>query len=390
MPNIVLKSDSSIFKLKNCKCFFDSRDVCLYPVILEREAFFIRISQKNSKVIIKLEKATKPKITESLKLYMLDFAKRTANSLNAEIVHHNLNITKATDYRLYERYEITTQSINRADWINSLCKYKNINVEIGMGSGEFITDQANRNKNESFIGIEVLNNDFHTALRRFEAANLCNIKAIYYDARAILDRFEGNSVKTVYINFPEPWFKTKRIKHSVLTQKSAKEIEYMLRVNGKLVIITDNYPYAVAAANIVESSTNLIKSKKYSILISREKVKTKYEKKWIKYNRTIYRLEYRKSKESRAKKPIRIVFPIKINPKDTLSKDHLFKILNRYTDRYGKAIVELAGGYSKNPQHIFFSFSKENRIDLLPQSNFVINRDFAKAIELVCDPKQCF
>ena len=185
-----------------------------------------------------------------------------------------------------------------------------------MGSGEFITEEALKNKNESFIGVEILNSDFYIALRRFNSANLNNAKAVYYDARAILNRFKPNSIKRVYLNFPEPWFKQKKIKHSVLTQKTAKKIETLLEVGGEFVIMTDNYPFAVSSALIIEQSTLLKSSFKHSMFLSDTSIKTKYEKKWKNYKRTIYKLVYKKHfKQEKSYKNI-IHFPIKIKEMD--------------------------------------------------------------------------
>ncbi len=380
MPNIVLKTNGNISYIEDYNWFYNDKNAVLYPVELEKEAFFIRMTQKADKLVIKLEKATKPKITNRLKLYMLEFAEDMEKKTSGTIIHHNLNATQNIDYNLYDKYEITPQSVNSVDWINSLCSNEQVSVEIGMGAGEFLTEEALKKPSECFVGIEVLNNEFHTALRRFERAGLNNVKAIYYDVRALLSRFKPDSLETVYINFPEPWFRIKRIKHSVLTQKTVKEMEKSLRKNGKLIIVTDNYPFAVAASNIIEYSTDLEQVYRYPIMISRKNIRTKYEKKWIKYERTIYRLEYAKKRKSEGCAPIQMDFPIKIKREGVINNEYVFKVLNIYKNRHKKQIMEAAAGYAKNPQHIFFSYENGNYIEILPQSNFIINEDFIKSV----------
>ncbi len=381
MPNAVLKTDKNIFDIKELSVFFQSGSVLLHPVKLEKEAFFLRLYQNTDRIIIKLEKATMPKITSGLKSYMMDFVLRLEKKLNGQIVYHNLNISSETDYSLFDKYEITPKVINQAEYINSLCLYGDISLEIGMGGGEFLTDKASNNKNESFIGVEILNTDFIKALRRFKNAGLDNIKAIFYDVRAVLERFKLNSIKNVYLNFPEPWFKYKKIKHSVLTKKTAKEIENILRPGGIFTILTDNYPFALSSAAIIESSTMLKNGQKYPFEITKENIKTKYEKKWLRYDRTIYKLQYKKNLPSVKERQTTIQPVLKLPEKSVITKDYVFKILNIYS-KDDKSIAEVAIGYSKNPQHIFFGLNSDGTLYSIPQSNFVINRDFIIAAAL--------
>ena len=382
MPNAVLTVNKHISEICDIDFFVSKKGIYLYPVDLEKEAFFLKLIQNDKRLVIKLDKSTMPKITSSLKDFMLRFAEDLALKLNGNIEHHNLNINRKTDYSLFDNYEIKTQAINKTSWVNELCNKDRLNLEIGMGSGEFLTNEAKTRKNECFIGVEVLNNDFYIALRRFNNAKLDNIKAVYYDARAILDKFESNSIDNIYLNFPEPWFRAKRLKHSILTARVAKKIERILKVGGRFNILTDNHPFALSSCVMLENSTKLKSLFNRPYIITNENIKTKYEKKWIKYQRTIYKLVYTKDKKSEPIKPISLRFPIKIKNLNSLVKDgYVFKVLGLYKNTKGQQIVELTLGYGKNPQHIFFSF-KDGYIDILPQSNFIVNHDFLNALAI--------
>ncbi len=381
MPNIVIETNRKIGLLSNRRdIFFDSKGRFMHPVSIDTEKFIIKAYQKQNGVVLKLEKATKPKITSNLKKYMIKFAETISRDLNGKIKYSNLNSKKDTDYSLYDKYEITTDMINSAPYINSLFKNKNISVEIGMGSGEFITDKAIKNPNVCFVGFEILNQDFHIALNRFKNNHLENVKSIFYDAKLSLERFRENSLNTVYLNFPEPWYKIKKIKHSVLTRKTAKIIESILAVNGTFIIMTDNYPYAVAASTIISNSTKLQNKNKYHIIINHDNIKTKYEKKWIKYQRTIYKLEYKKNRATKHNEQRKITYPVSINLKNKMKDNLIFKILDIYKNGYDEKIIEIVLGDSKNTQRVFFSLNNNNEINILPQSKFIENSDFIKSI----------
>jgi tRNA (guanine-N7-)-methyltransferase len=381
MPNVVLKTDKKISELSNID-FFYGRGIYLYPVKLDTESFFLRIYENKGGVTVKLEKATMPKITSNLKQFMLQFSKNLAEALSGEIIHHNLNATKNTDYKLFDKYELKTNAINSVDWINDLCTKDKVNLEIGMGSGEFLTDMAARYKDECFLGVEVLNSDFYVALRRFALSGLDNTRAIFYDARAVFDKIKPNSLKNVYLNFPEPWYKKKKLKHSILTKKTAKQIENILGIGSKFSIITDNHPFAVSSSVILESSTGLLSINRHPIIITNENIKTKYEKKWIKYKRTIYRLDYKKVKSDNARKVSSIKFPLQLNLKNTISDKYVFKVLGLYENNKKEKIIELTLGSSINPQHGYFAFYSNQYVDILPQSNFIANEDFINALKL--------
>ncbi len=378
MPNAVIRARKPISR----DGFFENaRGVLLKPLKTGGQHIFLRINTSSDRIVVKLEKSTQPKITNSLKMSILEFCIGLAEETGGEIVHHNLHPSGEFDESLYTRYEITTRRINKSDWINSIVKAKELSVEIGMGRGEFLSHMAKKYPSEHFIGIEISNSDFHTALRRFRKEGISNVSVIYYDAKAVLGNFKPNSLKAVYLNFPEPWFKKKRMKHSILTAKTAKEIESALKPEGRFVILTDNYPFAVSSATILSQLTRLKSSSKHCITINPTPIQTRFERRWIKRNRTIYRLEFVKQAPSEDVAPFKLSFPIPLPENNLITDRYIFKTLNIYRSPEGEAIAEVAVGCSLSPQHVFFRL-KENKLQLLPQSNFVVNRDFVEAVRL--------
>ncbi len=379
MPNAVIEAKKP---LDRKGFFFNDKGVLLKPLSVDGQHIFFRISTSRNRIIIKLEKSTHPKITNTIKLSMLDFARWVAKQTDGTIIHHNLKPSGKFDSSLYGIYEITLNQINSVDWINTLLNKETISLEIGMGSGEFLTDLALKHQDEGFVGVEILNSDFHVALRRFSRHGLSNVKAIHYDAKAVLSRFKPNSLKAVYLNFPEPWFKLKRLKRSILTPKVAKEIETILKVGGSFNIVTDNYPFAVSAAVILESATDLKSSTRRCIEPNYQPIRTKYEKKWIRYERKIWRLSYVKQQISKPFDVARIEFPIELPEQNLITNEYVFKLLNIYRSETKDSIAEIAVGYSKNPQHIFFGLEENRWLYPIKQTQMVINHDLIEALRL--------
>ena len=88
--------------------------------------------------------------------------------------------------------------------------FKNDNpiyVEIGMGKGKFITENALSNPNINFIGIEKYDSVIVKGLQKIEhnVPNLCMVRA---DATAINDIFD-HEISKIYLNFSDPWPKNR-------------------------------------------------------------------------------------------------------------------------------------------------------------------------------------
>jgi len=59
---------------------------------------------------------------------------------------------------------------------------KPLNIEIGIGNGEFITHYALMRPQENFIGFEVFRKIFRKAVSRAQKNKLTNVRLIQYDA----------------------------------------------------------------------------------------------------------------------------------------------------------------------------------------------------------------
>ena len=84
--------------------------------------------------------------------------------------------------------------------------FKNDNpiyIEIGMGKGKFIIENAIKNPNINYIGIEKYDSVIAKGLLKIPEGlnNLCMIRA---DALNIEDLF-NHEVDTIFLNFSDPW-----------------------------------------------------------------------------------------------------------------------------------------------------------------------------------------
>ena len=114
-----------------------------------------------------------------------------------------------------------------------------LHIEIGMGKGNFILNMALNNPNINFIGIEKYSSVASIAIKKITPYNLPNLKIIISDV-AKLEELLKNKVDVIYLNFSDPWPKSRNAKRR-LTSKNFLDL-YSKLFKDKQVIIqkTDN------------------------------------------------------------------------------------------------------------------------------------------------------
>ncbi|MDY6821015.1 MAG: tRNA (guanosine(46)-N7)-methyltransferase TrmB [Deferribacterota bacterium] len=131
---------------------------------------------------------------------------------------------------------------------------KPLNIEIGIGNGEFITYMASKNKNENYLGFEIVKKVFIKAVKRIKRNNLENVRIIHYDALFFIKLLKDNLINNLFINFPDPWPKRKHHKRRLINQDFIKLIEQKIVPKGYLFIVTDFEDYAENIKNTLEHS----------------------------------------------------------------------------------------------------------------------------------------
>ena len=89
--------------------------------------------------------------------------------------------------------------------------YNPINIEIGMGKGDFIIGMAEKYPNINFIGIEKYESVMVRAIEKLYDKKLDNLKLIRMDANTI-DKVFDKEINTIYLNFSDPWPKKRHAK----------------------------------------------------------------------------------------------------------------------------------------------------------------------------------
>lgn len=114
-----------------------------------------------------------------------------------------------------------------------------IYIEIGMGKGKFITELARRNPNINYLGMEKYESVLIQAPKKInEGEVLNNLHFICADAEHLLDMFEKDEIKKIYLNFSDPWPKHRHEKRRLTSSNFLDKYNQISK--GEIEFKTDN------------------------------------------------------------------------------------------------------------------------------------------------------
>ena len=117
---------------------------------------------------------------------------------------------------------------------------KEICLEIGCGKGGFITGMAALHPEKAFIGIETQFDVSYYPAKKALDEGLNNIVIINGDAAYMEDWFMPGEVGVLYLNFSDPWPKTKQAKRRLTHRNFLGLYLKLLGTGGRLFFKTDN------------------------------------------------------------------------------------------------------------------------------------------------------
>ena len=117
---------------------------------------------------------------------------------------------------------------------------KEICLEIGCGKGDFITGMAALHPEKAFIGIETQFDVSYYPARKAMEDRLDNMVILNADAAYLEDWFAPGEIKTLYLNFSDPWPKAKQAKRRLTHRNFLGLYLKLLGVGGRLFFKTDN------------------------------------------------------------------------------------------------------------------------------------------------------
>lgn len=161
-----------------------------------------------------------------------------------------------------------------------------IYLEIGMGKGQFIYENAKKYKDINFIGIERFDSIMAKAILKME--EVPNLRLIKYDASLIEEVFD-HEIDKLYLNFSDPWPKNRHENRRLTSRVFLEKYQNIFKDKQQIEVRTDNrdfFLYSVESLGDMEYTLNDV-SFNYQ---SKDLIMTEYESKFRKKGAKIYHL----------------------------------------------------------------------------------------------------
>ena len=118
-------------------------------------------------------------------------------------------------------------------------------VEIGFGNGETLAEQAVKNPQRDYLGIEVHDPGIGHCLLQIEERGINNLRLVAHDAIDVLTRqIPDASLARINLYFPDPWPKKRHHKRRLIQPGFLALAARKLDAGGALHIATDWAHYA--------------------------------------------------------------------------------------------------------------------------------------------------
>ncbi len=171
---------------------------------------------------------------------------------------------------------------------NIFNNHQKLHIEIGCGKGSFIIEMAKRNPNINFIGIEKYESVLVRALEKLEDIP-SNLRFMCLDATNI-DKIFNKNVDTIYLNFSDPWPKTRHAKRRLTSPIFLNLYDKISSGKTHIIMKTDNkslFAYSLETLNNAGYYFNHV-SLDYPLI---ESIPTEYEMKFRNNGETINYLD---------------------------------------------------------------------------------------------------
>ncbi|MGA2582052.1 MAG: tRNA (guanosine(46)-N7)-methyltransferase TrmB [Tepidisphaeraceae bacterium] len=140
-------------------------------------------------------------------------------------------------------------------WLDIFGNTNPVEIEIGMGKGTFLTEQAKSRLDVNFLGLEYARWFWRYSSDRLRRNHCVNVRTARAEAGYFFKEFvTDESVAAVHIYFPDPWPKKRHHKRRLIQPPFLLQIHRVLVGGGRLQIVTDHAEYFEQIQSVVNSS----------------------------------------------------------------------------------------------------------------------------------------
>ena len=177
-------------------------------------------------------------------------------------------------------------------------KWKNgdrpLHLEIGCGKGNFVLGMAQNHPEIDFVAVELVRDVIVMAMEKVLAAEVPNVRFISCDAKILTEIFEPGEVDRVYLNFSDPWKKSRQHKRRLTFPTFLKIYGEIMGGHGEIHQKTDNRDLFDASLEYFKSEDWALRNVTFDLHgdgAPVDSVITEYESRFMELGQPIHRVE---------------------------------------------------------------------------------------------------
>ena len=195
------------------------------------------------------------------------------------------NIPGARETIAESRYTVKNYKEYKGKWNELFVNDNEIHIEIGMGKGKFIIDNALKYPHINFIGIEKYSSVLVRAIQKVEELEIGNLRFISMDAEDLEDTFEQGEIGKIYLNFSDPWPKERHAKRRLTSTNFLNRYDKVLKKDGIIEFKTDNVGLFEYSLEVIKESKWIIDYMTFDLHDDKDmlegNIMTEYEEKFV-------------------------------------------------------------------------------------------------------------
>lgn len=193
----------------------------------------------------------------------------------------------------HSQYAISNPENFKGKWNEVFGNNHPIHIEVGTGKGQFLAGMSEQNPDVNYIGIELFDSVIVAAIQKAVELKRPNLKFLNVNANNLTEFFDQGEIDRVYLNFSDPWPKTRHAKRRLTYKSFLSLYEDILVKGGEIHFKTDNQ--GLFEYSLVSFSEYGLQLKYVSLDLHNSdfegNVMTEYEEKFSGKGQRIYRVE---------------------------------------------------------------------------------------------------
>ncbi|WP_461212957.1 tRNA (guanosine(46)-N7)-methyltransferase TrmB [Lacticaseibacillus sp. GG6-2] len=193
----------------------------------------------------------------------------------------------------HPEYIMTRPVGMQGKWQTRFDQERPLYLEVGSGKGQFIVNMAQQHPDRNFIALEIQEVAIAYILRKQVELGLPNLQLILGDGADLTDYFVPEEVTGVFLNFSDPWPKTKHEKRRLTYKTFLDQYKAIMKRGGVLQFKTDNqgfFEFSLVSMNNYGMHFDLVALDLHNDPRVTDNVETEYEHKFASAGGRIYEL----------------------------------------------------------------------------------------------------